>query len=340
MSFSRRYFISSLGILGVTYFGASCGKKPTAMAASSLFGSDNPEDFEPASSIHSLGDYFVWVGSLKVGASLKFVLISKRGLDVAEVIGLLSGPTLVRNDSDRCLYARALGGHSLQVSLGSPLQLVLLQDGGSALSECQFSRARVRDRFIQAGVEGLTSGSIGLCVPPNAAPVLAVRPIGESDSELLLFVGNADPLRARVSWPIARDNPVLMSNPHGLDWIVYPSLTFKRRQDFKPSLNGIPVCRVDRQLSLNMTWVPWADWNQSGPYRFYAIGYGLVAITLSGIYLQGDKGWAGWFHGDFDPASLSVSADQTHLAWIERVKLTSPSPIYGQYRKIVRIETI
>lgn len=347
MNMTRRQFFLHMGILGAGFMKTN-GYTQTLI--------DDAEAFEPTGQIEWLGDSFLWIGALKWGDTVKYSLIRKRLSQRAEFLAPVDGPRLCRPGSSPYLYARGPGGVSTVQVSGPKLQAISLIDKGLALENCSFSVAREINRLERSGSRRLTALAISTNVTTGTSHdvrplMLGCRPTeSRVASEILLFDGSNAPRSVTVDWPLALDNPVLLADPHSDDWLAYPSLAFQRRQAFRNSLLGIPVCRITRNLELSLTWVLWDEWNESGPYSFFPLGSGLVGATyhgwtdkgerLSGVYLPDGKRWKRRFGGQVDAISLAVSADQKRLAWREQIKVEPPSTLYGKLRHVARIEAI
>lgn len=347
MNTTRRRFCLHMSVIG-----AMCCSK--SILANNLL--DNAGAFEPTGQIEWLGDRFLWVGALKKDNKIIYSLIHQKPLRHSEILAEVGGPSLCRLGAAPYLYAATPSGRETIKVSGPNVGVRLQVDNGLSLENCKFSVAREVDRLERLGYGRFTALAKGkdLDASTNQAErevMLACRPTASTESsELLLFEGGGAPRVITVNWPLALDNPVIVADVHSSDWLVYPSLTFDRRQKLKSSLPGIPVCRVTRDLVLSLTWVPWDDWNESGPYRFHILGDGLVAASshgwtdtgekLSGIYLLIDNRWQRRFSGQVDITSLASSGDQKYLAWSEQIKSEPASMSYSKLRHVVRVNSV
>ncbi len=349
MSITRREFIYEYASLGSGFLMIATGCSSSRQELA--------EDFEPASTIQWLGDSFLWIGAIKSDHAPRFAVIRKQPRHQASFVAPVGGPNLCRRGVEPHLYAQGLRINDTLNIVGITVQVVTLPDQGLALSSCQFADAREREKWEKRGFDDLTTVSIGPRVSKGGGPpkelVLACRPAKSNEASELLLFGSGDsdtPLRTTVDIPLALDNPILIADPITGHWLAYPSFTFKRRQALKNSLPGIPVCRVTSELDVSLAWVPWAEWNLNGPYRFFPLKTGFIGamslgwshdgIRLSGIYILDHSRWERRFAGQVDISSLAVSADQHYLAWSEQIKVVPPNSLYGKLRQVVRIEPI
>ena len=316
----------------------------------------DPEIFEPTGSLQWLGDGALWVGATTCENETEFVLIHRRPEGNAEIIAALGGPQMCRLGSAQRIYALGIGRSETVTVTGQNLQITTLPDAGLELENCAFAAARERDRLVQSGFAGLTAVGLGSGFELGRSDIgelrlLGCRPAEKPEaSEILLFVGADRPLSVTVDWPLARDNPILTADSNTGGWLVYPSLTFARRHALEGIVPGVPVCRIGTELEMSLTWVPWDEWNRSGPYRFYPLGTGLVAAMslgwtdegerLSGIYMPDGNHWLRRFSGQVDVSSLTASPDGKNLAWREQIKVDSPDARYGKLRYLARIEYV
>jgi hypothetical protein len=347
---SRRQFFGRLGLLGTGLLMTTNGFAQTNPI--------DPEAYEPVGAIHYLGDSFLWVGSVFKNGENKYALFRKRRDARPEVFAELGGPNLCRFGGVARLYALGPNAKtSIEITATPDVRVQSLQDFGRACEECKFAKAKKMATLERSGFSGLTCLGFGSSPVDNPKyfddlNALACRPAAnDHSSELLLFVrGDKGPQTAHVEWPLARDNPVIYFDATSGHWLVYPSLSFERRNELKNSLEGIPVARISNTLEIILAWVPWAEWNDSSVYSLYPFGAALVGASLhewsprgqqlSGIYMSSDSRWERRFGGQVETSSLAASSDAAELAWIQQIKTDSSLLQFGRFKSIVRVEHI
>lgn len=307
---------------------------------------------EPTGTVLWLKNSFIWVGGLKCDEGRTFALIRHKPGEQMTRIAELGGPQFCFSQANDVAYAQGID-QPIAVSVDQTADAPNLSPASdTAMDDCKFEVARAKERIEAQGYSGVTAVAFGRDVDGDRAAeaMLACRRVNGTDqSELLLFRGNRDPETVAIEGVLAWDNPVLNSVPSG-GWIAYPSFSYQRRLTLKSVLPGLPLYRIGPDGAVAITWVPWADWNESGSCRFYVAGNGYLAAAsfgwteagerLSGIYQIGQDGWYRRFSGEIDTVSVAVSGDGGHVGWREQFKVEPPSPRYGKLRYTFRVESL
>jgi len=238
-------------------------------------------------------------------------------------------------------------------SSGKEIKLFPFANEPDMLQDCQFAVARKRQTLESSGHSGLTALSFlekrGRNQEKNPI-LLACRPSGDEDTELLIISEDDIILSKTAGWPLARDNPVIQADPGQGGWIAYPSLTHARRQILADVLPGIPVACISTTLEIELSWIPWEEWRLNGPSRIHPAGKRLLVATnlgwttkgerLSGIYANAGNGWDLRFPGQVDIESLASDPDGRTAAWREQVRTTEDTEQYGKLKYEHRIEIL
>jgi len=281
--------------------------------------------FEPVGRIFWLGDDPSWVG-VRVssdGVAHAFVAVPPSG-GPARVLAMLTDERACEPIAGAGVMVAPAGGHNAALIRPQATTLDPLPESGGgrdALAACLHRTGTARLALRNQGFE--VSG-----IAVRGDTIVACRTGADGSTEIWLINSAERTMLTAVSWPLARDNPVLEFQAYEQVCLIYPSLLPRRRAELRSRLPGLPVLIVAAHGTTKEAWVDWGDWNAEGGYRVTRNAHGLAVGILhgwtdagerhSGLWQRGTTGWVRVAAGQLDPGSLAASGDGRSIAWREQ----------------------
>jgi hypothetical protein len=285
---------------------------------------------EPVGRIHWLGDVPGWVGAEATPQGPAHGFVTASPGRAAQVLARLAGDRACEPIPGAGVMVAVAGGSgAVFLRPGAATPEVVAGTAGDPIAACLQRTGTVRLALAQQGFE--VSG-----VAVSGETTIACR-VGEAGrSEIWRINGTERLLLAAVTWPLARDNPVLEFQSFEDACLIYPSLLPRRRAELRSQLPGIPVVRAMPNGTVEEDWIAWGDWNAEGGYRVASGRDGLAVGILhgwtdlgerhSGLWRPGAAGWERVAPGQLDPGSLSASPDGRRFAWREQRQQPAGAP--------------